>query len=437
MDPVYVSKETPLTLDSFREQLIRQEETIIFALIERAQFPTNNEVYKKNEPNVSVDGNSLLDYMLRETESVHARVRRFTSPDESAFFKESTAVRPLLPLIDFPSAIMPNSINVNDKIKSLYHKQLLPKLTASRSDPRTFGSTSVADIACLQALSKRIHFGKFIAEAKFQADTETYSKLIKQNDGEGIMKLLTNKAVEKRVIERVELKSSTYGQDPQDPTKYEQKVDPKLIGKMYEDIVMPLTKEVQVVYLLQRLEHPTIACFGENSNEAVKQEYGSISQSLVELCDSAEVVFSNVLSNNAAYGVVPLEAKTTGIVKATKLLLFSSNLSIIAEQYVTTETDTIRYVILGKEKQSPSGTDKTALAFGVSHSSGALFTALESFKTAGVNLLTLESLPTTDCYAFFIELVGHIDDDITKCALESLKKCTTFVQELGSYQSRQ
>ena len=48
----------------------------------------------------------------------------------------------------------------------------------------------------LQALSKRIHFGKFIAEAKFQAETERYTKLILANDADGIMEALTNSAVE-------------------------------------------------------------------------------------------------------------------------------------------------------------------------------------------------------------------------------------------------
>lgn len=48
----------------------------------------------------------------------------------------------------------------------------------------------------LQALSKRIHFGKFIAEAKFQAETERYSQLIRDNNADGIMDALTNLAVE-------------------------------------------------------------------------------------------------------------------------------------------------------------------------------------------------------------------------------------------------
>ena len=50
-----------------------------------------------------------------------------------------------------------------------------------------------------QALSKRIHYGKFVAEAKFLANTEEYSSLIRQQDADGLMRLLTDEAVEAKV----------------------------------------------------------------------------------------------------------------------------------------------------------------------------------------------------------------------------------------------
>jgi len=50
-----------------------------------------------------------------------------------------------------------------------------------------------------QALSKRVHYGKFVAEAKFLAQREEYSDLIRRQDSGAIMGLLTNKAVEQQV----------------------------------------------------------------------------------------------------------------------------------------------------------------------------------------------------------------------------------------------
>ena len=68
------------------------------------------------------------------------------------------------------STTLPKSakaININDKIMRLYLESILPKITADGSD-MNYGSTAVLDVMCLQALSKRIHYGKFVAEAKFR-----------------------------------------------------------------------------------------------------------------------------------------------------------------------------------------------------------------------------------------------------------------------------
>jgi chorismate mutase len=66
----------------------------------------------------------------------------------------------------------------------------------------------------LQALSRRIHFGKFVAESKFQTEKKKFTELIKAEDREGIGAAITNEAVEKKVLERLRLKARTYGTDP-------------------------------------------------------------------------------------------------------------------------------------------------------------------------------------------------------------------------------
>ena len=50
-----------------------------------------------------------------------------------------------------------------------------------------------------QALSKRIHYGKFVAEAKFRSHPELYIPLIEAGDAAGILKTLTDAAVENKV----------------------------------------------------------------------------------------------------------------------------------------------------------------------------------------------------------------------------------------------
>lgn len=39
---------------------------------------------------------------------------------------------------------------------------------AQPGDDYNYGSAGVLDVLCLQALSKRIHYGKYVAEAKFR-----------------------------------------------------------------------------------------------------------------------------------------------------------------------------------------------------------------------------------------------------------------------------
>ncbi len=67
----------PLDLNNLRSALIRQEESILFALIERAQFKQNNAIYKPGEFNFGNQFNgSFLEFCLFETECTHAKVIR-------------------------------------------------------------------------------------------------------------------------------------------------------------------------------------------------------------------------------------------------------------------------------------------------------------------------------------------------------------------------
>jgi hypothetical protein len=71
-----------LSLDYIRSTLIRQEETIIFALIERAQFRQNRKVYEKGGVPGLEGGMSFLDFMLSGTvswcESFDATLHRYS-----------------------------------------------------------------------------------------------------------------------------------------------------------------------------------------------------------------------------------------------------------------------------------------------------------------------------------------------------------------------
>lgn len=49
-------------------------------------------------------------------------------------------------------------ININSDIMTMYLEQLLPGITTA-TDDGNYGSAACYDVLCLQALSKRIHYG--------------------------------------------------------------------------------------------------------------------------------------------------------------------------------------------------------------------------------------------------------------------------------------
>lgn len=75
---------------------------------------------------------------------------------------------------------------------------------------------------------------------------------------EALMKMLTFEAVEETVKKRVEKKAMVFGQEVSlsndKENKQNHKIDPSVVGRLYEEWVMPLTKQVQVEYLLRRLD---------------------------------------------------------------------------------------------------------------------------------------------------------------------------------------
>jgi len=249
-----LSTQGILSLKSIRSSLIRQEETIIFALIERAQYSSNDIIYDCKAMSFnSVYGAplSFLEWMLMETEKLHAKVRRYKSPEEHAFFPDYLS-EPILPAIVFPKLLEErHKSSVNAEILRWYIGSMIPRLCVAGDDEQ-HGSSVLCDITVLQALSKRIHYGKFVAESKFLSDPDAYTELLIAGDVSSIVERLTNTEVERGVIRRAYVKASTYGQDITGGT-HMFKVDPKLIADIYRDTIIPLTKDVEVRYLFQRV----------------------------------------------------------------------------------------------------------------------------------------------------------------------------------------
>jgi chorismate mutase/prephenate dehydratase len=95
-----------------------------------------------------------------------------------------------------------------------------------------------------------------------------------------------------------------------------------------------------------------------------------------------------------------------------------------------------RFLVIGRSAAGPSGDDKTSIMVSIADRVGALHSMLYPFKRHGINLTKIESRPSRRKaweYYFFIDLVGHIDDEDVRKALKELGKQCLFVEHLGSY----
>lgn len=93
-----------------------------------------------------------------------------------------------------------------------------------------------------------------------------------------------------------------------------------------------------------------------------------------------------------------------------------------------------RYLVLGPSLNAPSGDDQTALLIHLNDQPGALADALEPFRAAGVNVLSIHSRPC--CRGglnLLLEIQGHAGDPSVIQTLESLKSIGMPPMVCGSY----
>lgn len=78
------SGEDPLNLDRIRAVLTRLEDTIIFGLIERAQYAHNPQIYQRGAFKELADlgfKGSWLEWFLKETETFHGALGAYLACD--------------------------------------------------------------------------------------------------------------------------------------------------------------------------------------------------------------------------------------------------------------------------------------------------------------------------------------------------------------------
>ncbi len=111
-------------------------------------------------------------------------------------------------------------------------------------------------------------------------------------------------------------------------------------------------------------------------------------------------------------------------------------LDIIRKDIQDHDNNLTRFIVIAKDDSARTGNDKTSLVFSTEDKPGSLYRILEIFNLWDINMTRIESRPAKNKlgrYVFFIDLVGHREDEDLRDALTMVKRKTSFFRILGSY----
>lgn len=98
--------------------------------------------------------------------------------------------------------------------------------------------------------------------------------------------------------------------------------------------------------------------------------------------------------------------------------------------------NTTRFLVVGRESVPPSGDDKTCLLLSTRNEAGALHRLLAPLAEHGISMTRIESRPSRRGawdYVFFVDLLGHQQDEKVAKALVELKAQAALFRVLGSF----
>ncbi len=155
---------------------------------------------------------------------------------------------------------------------------------------------------------------------------------------------------------------------------------------------------------------------------------------LAELLPGVEVEAANSTSE-AAMRAARSEEPAAAL--GSRLAAELYGLEVLREGIEDHSGNSTRFVLLGREKMPPTGSDKTSMVcFIFQDRPGMLLQILQEFAYRYINLTKIESRPTKEVlgeYCFFIDCEGHEEDEGVASAMKCLVCKLPRVKLLGSY----
>lgn len=127
-----------------------------------------------------------------------------------------------------------------------------------------------------------------------------------------------------------------------------------------------------------------------------------------------------------------------GAAIASRLAAELLGIPIVAAHIQDSPLNRTRFLVIGFNEPAKTGRDKTSLMFNLRNKPGELYRALGALVNHDVNLLMIESRPAQRSgfeYLFFVDCIGHRDDDAMARAVAELKTLAMEMVVLGSYPS--
>ena len=139
-------------------------------------------------------------------------------------------------------------------------------------------------------------------------------------------------------------------------------------------------------------------------------------------------------STAEAARIAATEAGSAAVAGDAAITLYQ--LTTLAEGIEDIHGNTTRFLVIGRQSPPPTGDDKTSLVVSRADRPGGLVNLLQPLARHDINMTRLDARPSRQGvweYAFFIDLLGHADDEHVRAALAEMSEEASLFRVLGSY----